>query len=296
MKKRNIKIVMVALIGILILLGGCSSKADEIYQTSIQKGLDAVAEDNFSKAEGLFEIASDAKKDDVRAKSYGKQIALILKADDLVKQDKIEDAIQTLDKSIKVKEGSKVISSKSKDKKEELTALQENQKNYKEILSSAKKLNDSGDYQKSNEKLDVLLKEDLTQYADIKNEAMKLKDSNDESVKKKEIAQAKKEAQAKAAAEAKANTNKVEKYRKQVWYGMDEDPSFTWDDAYNIIVKVLGKEDDTFFYNGRREVFMDDNGRRYYYIWTEDPNASNTAEGTINTFLVYDDGSVEPNQ
>jgi hypothetical protein len=23
---------------------------------------------------------------------------------------------------------------------------------------------------------------------------------------------------------------------------MDEDPSFTWDDAYNTIVKVLGKE------------------------------------------------------
>ena len=163
------------------------------------------------------------------------------------------------------------------------------------MMLSVKKSNESGDYKNSNEKLDVLLKADLTQFADIKNEALKLKDSNDESVKKEEIAQAKKEARAKVAAEAKARANKVETYRKQAWYGMDEDPSFTWDDAYNTIVKVLGKEDDTFFYNGRREVFMDNDGRRYYSIWTEDPNAANTAEGTIEAYLVYDDGSVEPN-
>ncbi|MBV7509167.1 hypothetical protein KW850_28750 [Bacillus sp. sid0103] len=98
-------------------------------------------------------------------------------------------------------EGSKVISSKSNDKIEELVALQEKQKNYNAMLSDAKKLNQSSDYQKSKEKLDGLLKEDLTHFTAIKDEASKLKDTNDESIKKAEIAQAEKEAQEKAAAE-----------------------------------------------------------------------------------------------
>ena len=303
MKKRNMKIVMLAFISIL-LIGGCTSKTDEIYQNSIQNGLDAVAEDNFSKAEGLFETALDAKKEDVKAEAYLNQVKIIIEADHLISQNKYEDAIKSLDKSIKVKEGSKVISSKSKEKKEELTALLENQKNYNTMLTDAKQLNEAEDYPASNEKLDALLEEDLTQFVAIKEEAVKIKATNDEAIKQAEIAQAEKEAQAKAAAdkaEAKAKAqvdiaNKVEKYRQQEWYGGDEDPHFTWDDAYNIIVNVLGKEDDTFFYNGRLMVYMDDDGRRYYNIWTEDPNAASTADGTINSYLVYDDGSVEPYQ
>ncbi|WP_144550112.1 hypothetical protein [Bacillus sp. X1(2014)] len=194
------KKVLAASLGLIFLLGGCSSKTDEVYQNSIQNGLDAIAEDNFNKAEGLFEVALDTKKDDVRANAYVNQVQLILKADDLAKQNKIEAAIQSLDQSTKVKEGSKVISSKSKDIKVKLTTLQEKQKNYNTRLSDAKKLNESGDYQKSNEKLDALLKEDLTQFTALKDEAVRIKDSNGEAIKKAEIAQAKKEAEAKAAA------------------------------------------------------------------------------------------------
>ena len=43
-------------------------------------------------------------------------------------------------------------------------------------------------------------------------------------------------------------------------------------------------------------VYMDDDGRRYYNVWTEDPNAASTADGTINYYEVYEDGSVEPYQ
>ena len=192
------KIVMVFSLGILILLGGCSSKTDEIYQNSIQNGLDAVAEDNFSKAEGLFETALDTKENDKTAKAYLNQVQFILEADDLIKQNKVEDAIKLLDKVVKVKEGSKVISAKSEEKKVELTTIKENLNNYNVMLSDAKELNESGNFQQSNEKLDALFKEDLTQFVAIKDEAMKLKDSNDESIKKAEIAQAEKDAQAEA--------------------------------------------------------------------------------------------------
>jgi hypothetical protein len=127
MKVHNLKGIMI-FSAIVIFLTACSSKADHLYQDSIQKGLDAIAEDQFSKAEGLFEVALDAKKDDIKAKAYSNQVQLIIKADDFVKQNKITEAIQALDQSIKVKQGSKVIASKSKDKKESLLLFQENEK------------------------------------------------------------------------------------------------------------------------------------------------------------------------
>jgi tetratricopeptide (TPR) repeat protein len=208
MKIHSMKMVMAAMLGLFILLGGCSSKTDETYQNSIQKGLDAVAENNFEKAEGLFEIALDTKKDDVRAKAYLNQVKMIVKANNLISQNKHEDAIKSLDKSIKVDEGSKVISSKSKEKIEELTALLENQKNYNTMLTDAKQLNEAGDYQASNEKLDALLKGDLTQFAAIKDESVKIKATNDEAIKQAEIAQVEKKAQAEKEAEAKAAAEK----------------------------------------------------------------------------------------
>ncbi|ULT56758.1 hypothetical protein L1999_27630 [Neobacillus drentensis] len=196
------KKVMAVSLGALLLLGGCSSKTDEVYQSSIQKGLDAVAEDNFNKAEGLFEAALESKDKDKIAKAYLNQIQLIIKADELTAKRKTEEALQLLDQSTKVKEGSKVISSKSKEKEEQLTAMQEKQKIYNTMLTDAKKLTESGDYQKSNEKLDALIKEDLTQFTAVKDEAIKLKGSNDESIKKAEIAKAEQQAKAKAAAAA----------------------------------------------------------------------------------------------
>jgi hypothetical protein len=196
----NLKMITIAFCTIVMFLVGCSSKADELYQNSIQNGLDAIAEDNFSKAEGLFEVALEAKEDDVKAKAYSNQVKLILEADDLVKQNKINEAVQELDKSIKIKKGSKVIASKSTDKKEALLLFQENEKKYNTLLTDAKHLNQSGDFSQSNVKLDELLKADLTQFAFIQDEAAKLKDANTESIKKAEIAKAKAEADKKVAA------------------------------------------------------------------------------------------------
>jgi hypothetical protein len=201
--------LIVALIGLLLLLGGCSSKANAIYQDSIQKGLDSIAENDFRKAEGLFEMALDAKDNDVKAKAYLSQVQLFLKAEDLIKQNKIEDALQLLEKSISVKEGSKVIASKTKEKKETLVTFRENQNHFNSLLKDAKNLNESGEYQESNIKLDELLKADLSPFTSTKDEATKLRESNNEAIRNAEIAQAQKDAQAKVAAaeqEAKKDT------------------------------------------------------------------------------------------
>lgn len=201
----------VLLIGALLLIGGCSSKSNAVYQDSIQKGLDAIAEDNFSKAEGLFEMATEAKGKDLQAKAYLKQVLLILKSDDLVKENKIDEALKTLEKSIDVEEGSKVIGSKARDKKEALLTQQESQTHYNTLLTDAKNLTQSGDYQKANGKLDELLKADLSQFASIKDEATKLKESNNTIIRNAEIAQAQKNAQA----QKDAQTQKVAQAQKE---------------------------------------------------------------------------------
>ncbi|WP_071392812.1 outer membrane protein assembly factor BamD [Bacillus tuaregi] len=200
MKTYHVKIRMVVLIGVFLLLGGCSSKTDAIYQESIQKGLDAIAEDDFSKAEGLFEMALEAKEDDVTAKAYLSQVQLFLQADDFIKQNNIDDAVHSLDKAITVKEGSKVIAAKSQAKKEIILTYQENQNTYLSLLNDAKGLNESGQYQESNNKLDELLKVDLTPFTAMKDEAVKLKESNNAAIRNAEIAQAQQEAQEKVAA------------------------------------------------------------------------------------------------
>lgn len=92
--------------------------------------------------------------------------------------------------------------------------------------------------------------------------------------------------------DSKIKKDKVAKYRKEHTGG--EDPDFMWKDAEAIITKIIGPPDETVIYNGRMNVHMDDNGRKFYTIWTEDPNASCTAEGTIAMYDVFEDGTVTP--
>lgn len=194
------------LLGALLLIGGCNSKSNAVYEESIQKGLDAIAEDNFSKAEGLFEMATEAKEKDPKAKALLNQVQLILKSDDLVKENKIDEALKSLEQSIEVEKGSKVIVSKARDKKEALLTHQEGQTHYNTLLTDAKNLTQSGDYQKANGKLDELLSADLSQFASIKDEATKLKESNNTIIRNAEVAQAQKNAQAQQNAQAQKVT------------------------------------------------------------------------------------------
>ncbi|WP_160724808.1 cell division site-positioning protein MapZ family protein [Bacillus sp. USDA818B3_A] len=228
MKRQMRKMAMATLIFALVVLGGCTSKTDEIYQNSIQKGLDAVAEENYSKAEGFFETALDAKKGDETAKAYLHQVQLILKAEDLEKKSNWEDEIPLLEQSIKVKKGSKVIASKSKEKIEELNAKVEKQKTFSAMLANAKKLNESGDYQTSNQKVQTLLNEDLTEFLEMKDEATKLKESNDAAIKEAEIAQAKKEAEAKARAAAAEQAKKEAQAKAAAETKAKANDPYTW--------------------------------------------------------------------
>lgn len=183
--KGEVYIVKKVIIGIssaILLLTGCNSK--EEYQSNINKGLEAVGEDNFGKAEGLFEVALEAKPKDESAKAYLDQVVYIQKAADAMDDNNISEAINALDKAMNIENGSKVISSKAETQKEEIQTIQKNNKKYQALLDEAKSLNKSSKYDESIKKLDNLLAQDLSNFPNIKNEAEKLKGENDNAKQK----------------------------------------------------------------------------------------------------------------
>lgn len=275
MKIHNLKLKMVALVGLTLLIGGCSSKTDAVYQDSMQNGLDAIAEDNFNEAEGFFMTALNLKENDIKAKAYLTQVQLIIKADELMKQNKVDDALQSLVEAIKVKEGSKVIASKSHDKKELLIKSQEKQKSYNSILTDAKSLTSSGDYLKSNGKLDELLKTDLTQFVKIKDEAAKLKQSNDEAIEKAAIEKAEKEAQVKATAEAQARVAAEAQANDPLVWAPGIKEAF----EKKMIENEYVEPDGSFFY---RNGYIGGDNQGYFSLYTTDAEYGERYVVTVN--------------
>ena len=176
----------ILLILVLLTISGCNSNNndDDLYHTSIQKGFDAIAEDELSKAEGLFEMALEARKGDIFAQAYLDQVKLLLEADILQDQNQLDQAINLLDTSITIKDGSKIINAKSNEKKEKLLLDKEIETNYDALFSSAKDFNINQEFEKSNEKLEELLQADLTNYIALKDAAIKLRESNNIQIKK----------------------------------------------------------------------------------------------------------------
>ncbi|WP_100403605.1 hypothetical protein [Bacillus sp. FJAT-42315] len=183
---------VVAGISIAMLLTACGTKQDagnEDYEKNIQKGLDAVAEDNFGKAEVLFEFALDARPSDQSAKAYLEQVVLIQQANEDVEDNKVKEALKSLESAIEYKEGSKVISAKAEEQKKSISSLQQQQEKYTKILEEAKVLNEDSKFEESNNKIDELLTEDLSHFNDIKLAAEKLKEENSAAEEKTESEQ-----------------------------------------------------------------------------------------------------------
>lgn len=169
-------------IGALLMLAGCNS--DEEYQSNINKGLEAVAEDNFGKAEALFEIALENKPKDESAKAYLDQVVYIQEAVQAQQDEEIEAAIEALEKAINIKAGSKVIGAKAEEQKEEIEALKESNEKLQALLEEAENLHNVSKYDESQKVIDSLLAQDVT--STIKQAAEMLKEKNNVAKQKQE--------------------------------------------------------------------------------------------------------------
>lgn len=199
-------------ISLLLLLTACSSQKTEEYHANINKGMEAVAEENYGKAEAHFETAVEMKLDDEAAEAYLQQVVLIQQAEKEAAEDNVQEAIDTLDRVIEYSEGSKIIVVKAEEQKKFLLAKNENEENrtkYETALSEVKKLTGNAQYKESTEKIDVLLIEDLSAFADIKIALEKLKEENTIAEKEAEAVAAKQAEQEKLAAQKKAAEQKA---------------------------------------------------------------------------------------
>lgn len=240
-----------------LLIAGCNSKSDELYQDFIQKGLDAVAEDDYGKAEGFFEMALENKSGDETAEAYLMQVQNMIQANKFVDDEKFNDAIELLNQTIEMENGSKVIASKAEEEKQRLEKQQENEQQYASLLKDAKKLNESSDYQESNKVLDELLQSDLNDFPTLKDEAYQLKDANNGAIKDAEIAEAKKAAE-------RAAKEKAEKEKQK------NDP-FAWAPGVkekfekDMIERGYVEPDGPFIY---KEGYIGGDGHGYYSLYT----------------------------
>jgi len=172
---------------IALLLAACSSKetGDNDHQKNIQKGLDAVAENDFAKAEALFELSVEDKPDDQTTKAYLEQVSLIRQANEDIENDRVEAGLEALKKAEKYKTGSKVISAKAEEQIGLLTSSKNTEEAYRQLLKEAEALAKSSNYKDSNDKLTKLLNEDLSSYNDIQQAAESLKETNLAEIEKK---------------------------------------------------------------------------------------------------------------
>lgn len=151
----------------------------------MEKGLDAVAENDFAKAEALFELSVEDNPKDETTKAYFKQVMLIRQANEDVGNDKEEEGLQALQKAKSYKKGSKVISAKADEQIKLLTPSKTKEATYRNLFAEAESLAEKANYKDSNDKLTDLLNEDLNNYRDIKQAAESLKETNAAKIEKK---------------------------------------------------------------------------------------------------------------
>lgn len=100
-------------------LAGCHNKA---YSQSIEKGLNAVAENKYQKALTYFDNALAQKPKDEKAQAYRDQTQAYLTTTSELKAGKVKTALTTVDKGVKITNGATSLTNKLKQLKVTVTS------------------------------------------------------------------------------------------------------------------------------------------------------------------------------
>ena len=100
-------------------LAGCHNKA---YSQSIEKGLNAVAENKYQKALTYFDNALTQKPKDEKAQAYRDQTQAYLTTTSKLKAGEVKTALTTVDKGVKITNGATSLTNKLKQLKVTVTS------------------------------------------------------------------------------------------------------------------------------------------------------------------------------
>ncbi|RRK09217.1 hypothetical protein D1831_14070 [Lactiplantibacillus garii] len=119
MKKAYHWLELLAVVGLVLVgLAACGQKAattssgDTGYKNSINKGLDAVAEEKYSKALTYFDNALTQKPKDPKAKAYRDQTQAYIDTRSQLKAGEVQTAVTTVTAGVKITNGAKSLTTK----------------------------------------------------------------------------------------------------------------------------------------------------------------------------------------
>lgn len=286
------KLILMTLFAFIVLVG-CSN--DEAYNNAIQKGLDYVATEEYSKAESAFELALDEKKDDEKATVLLKQTIYYQEVIKAMEEGEYDLAKEKANAVIELDGGSAALVKKSEDAiasiKEFENKLTEVTKDYKNARQQFKDL----EYDIAQKTIDGILKKDLENIifksvkADIESLQKDIQSSLDAEAKAEEerIAKEKAEAERVAKQEAEEKAAREAEVKKQE----SESEAFSADKAIQIAENKYGNDGDTGY-----SVFDDleyENGKAYYLVrlYSEEMQAAG-GSGTLFLVKVFEDGTI----
>ncbi|MBW1620399.1 hypothetical protein [Lactiplantibacillus plantarum] len=120
MKSGKHRVSLLILLCLMVVgLAGCHNKA---YSQSIEKGLNAVAENKYQKALTYFDNALTQKPKDEKAQAYRDQTQAYLTTTSELKAGKVKTALTTVDKGVKITNGATSLTNKLKQLKVTVTS------------------------------------------------------------------------------------------------------------------------------------------------------------------------------
>ena len=120
MKSGKQRVSLLILLCLMVVgLAGCHNKA---YSQSIEKGLNAVAENKYQKALTYFDNALAQKPKDEKAQAYRDQTQAYLTTTSELKAGKVKTALTTVDKGVKITNGATSLMNKLKQLKVTVTS------------------------------------------------------------------------------------------------------------------------------------------------------------------------------
>ncbi|MBC1233562.1 hypothetical protein [Listeria booriae] len=194
------KKLSLVVLSFLLLLAGCGqADTDDAYNTAIQKGLDAIASENYIKAEAAFELALEDKKSDDKAKAYLVQTKAMQAATDAYAKKDYRKTKEEVANVIQEKKGSDALVQKATALQTKVDTLEKQEQNLQTKWTAIEKAIQAKDYDTASTQVTALLQEDLAEFPAIKKQAeeaqTKITMEKQALVKQQEEAQAVKEKQ-----------------------------------------------------------------------------------------------------
>ena len=214
------KKILLGLVISALLLGGCSNKSEEAFQSAMTDGIEAVANEEYAKAEVYFETALKEKSDDKKAKNYlagVEDIQTLLKYQE---DGNLEEGLTLSTKISEDKDAPDTIKKQAKVIGEEFTSIKTTLDESTKLFTDAEKLAEEKKYSESNEKLKAIQDKKLegTYYTELLENTATLSKTNTTEIEKIAAAEkaaaekkAKEEAEQKAAEEAEKQKQEEER-------------------------------------------------------------------------------------